>query len=92
MALKTAKEYLDTIKKMKPRVYIGGKWVKNLLDNPVTRSMVMANAAIYSLAEDPGQQGGHGGHIPSDGGNRSAATSMLPGTSTTWICGRRWPS
>jgi 4-hydroxybutyryl-CoA dehydratase/vinylacetyl-CoA-Delta-isomerase len=53
MALKTAQEYLDTIKKLKPRVYIGGKWVKNLFDNPVTRSMVMANAAVYGLAEDP---------------------------------------
>ena len=53
MALKTAQEYLDTIKKMTPRVYCGGKWVKNLLDNPVTRSMVMANAAMYGLAEDP---------------------------------------
>ncbi|PKN60085.1 MAG: aromatic ring hydroxylase [Deltaproteobacteria bacterium HGW-Deltaproteobacteria-11] len=53
MALKTANEFLDTIRKMKPRVYIGGKWVKNLLDNPVTRSMVMANAAMYGLAEDP---------------------------------------
>jgi len=53
MALKTAKEFLDRIKKMKPRVYCGGKWVKNLLDNPVTRSMVMANSAMYGLAEDP---------------------------------------
>ncbi len=53
MALKTAQEYLDTIKKMKPRVYIGGKWVTNLLENPVTKSMVMANSAIYGLAEDP---------------------------------------
>ncbi len=53
MALKTAKEYLDSIKKMKPRVYIGGKWVTNLLKNPVTKSMVMANSAIYGLAEDP---------------------------------------
>jgi hypothetical protein len=51
MALKTANEYLDTIKKMKPHVYIGGKWVKNLLDHPVTRSMVMANAAIYGQRE-----------------------------------------
>jgi hypothetical protein len=50
MALKTANEFLDTIKKMKPRVYCGGKWVKNLLNNPITRSMVMANAAMYSLA------------------------------------------
>jgi 4-hydroxybutyryl-CoA dehydratase / vinylacetyl-CoA-Delta-isomerase len=53
MALKTANEFLDSIRKMKPRVYCGGKWVTNLLDNPVTRSMVMANSAIYGLAEDP---------------------------------------
>jgi len=53
MALKTGKEFLDSIRKMKPRVYCGGKWVTNLLDNPVTRSMVMANSAIYELAEDP---------------------------------------
>jgi len=53
MALKTAKEYLDSMKKLVPRVYIGGKWVKNLLDHPVTRSMVMANSMMYALAEDP---------------------------------------
>ncbi|MDQ5987521.1 MAG: 4-hydroxybutyryl-CoA dehydratase/vinylacetyl-CoA-Delta-isomerase [Syntrophus sp. SKADARSKE-3] len=53
MALKTAQEYLDTIRKMKPHVYCGGKWVENLLDNPITRSMVVANSAIYGLAEDP---------------------------------------
>ncbi|MCX7816082.1 MAG: aromatic ring hydroxylase [Syntrophales bacterium] len=52
MAVKTAEEYLDTIRKMKPRVYIGGKWVTNLLDHPVTRSMVMANAAVYGLAHE----------------------------------------
>lgn len=53
MALKTANEFLDSIRKMKPHVYLAGKWVTNLLDNPVTRSMVMANSAIYGLAEDP---------------------------------------
>ncbi len=53
MALKTALEYLESMKKLSPRVYVGGKWVTNLIENPVTRSMVMANAAIYGLAEDP---------------------------------------
>lgn len=53
MALKTAQEYLESIKKLAPRVYVGGKWVTNLLEHPVTRSMVLANAAIYELAEDP---------------------------------------
>lgn len=52
MAVKTAEEYLDSIRKMKPRVYIGGKWVNNLLDHPVTRSMAMANAAVYGLAHE----------------------------------------
>ena len=53
MALKTSKEYLESVKKLSPRVYCGGKWVKGLLNNKITRSMVMANAAIYELAEDP---------------------------------------
>jgi 4-hydroxybutyryl-CoA dehydratase/vinylacetyl-CoA-Delta-isomerase len=53
MALKTANEYLDSMKKLSPHVYCGGKWVKNLLNNKITRSMVMANAAMYALAEDP---------------------------------------
>ena len=53
MALKTALEYLESMKKLSPRVYVGGKWVTDLLENPITRSMVMANAAIYGLAEDP---------------------------------------
>jgi 4-hydroxybutyryl-CoA dehydratase / vinylacetyl-CoA-Delta-isomerase len=52
MALKTSKEYLESVKKLSPRVYCGGKWVKSLLDNKITRSMVMANAAIYDLAAD----------------------------------------
>jgi 4-hydroxybutyryl-CoA dehydratase / vinylacetyl-CoA-Delta-isomerase len=56
MALMTSKEYLDSVKKLKPRVYCGGKWVENLIDNPVTKSMVMANAAIYDLAQEPEHQ------------------------------------
>jgi len=56
MALITSQQYLDSIRKLNPRVYIGGKWVKNLLDHPVTKSMVMANAAIYDLAQQPEHQ------------------------------------
>jgi 4-hydroxybutyryl-CoA dehydratase/vinylacetyl-CoA-Delta-isomerase len=52
MSLKNSKEYLESVKRLAPRVYVGGKWVSNLLDHPVTRSMVMANAAVYDLAHD----------------------------------------
>ena len=51
MALKTSQEYLESVKRLTPRVYVGGQWVSNLLDHPVTRSMVLANAAIYDLAQ-----------------------------------------
>ena len=91
MALITSQQYLDSVKKMKPRVYCGGKWVENLLDNPVTKSMVMANAAIYDLAQEPEAQGDHGRHIPPDGGARSTATSTWPATFTISTCARRWP-
>ena len=52
MALKNSREYLESVKRLAPRVYVGGKWVSNLLDHPVTRSMVLANAAVYDLAQD----------------------------------------
>jgi 4-hydroxybutyryl-CoA dehydratase/vinylacetyl-CoA-Delta-isomerase len=52
MALKNSQEYLESVKRLAPKVYVGGKWASNLLDHPVTRSMVMANAAIYDLAQD----------------------------------------
>ncbi|MHC1727490.1 MAG: 4-hydroxyphenylacetate 3-hydroxylase N-terminal domain-containing protein [Syntrophobacteraceae bacterium] len=51
MALKTSQEYIDSVKKLTPRVYVGGKWVSDLMDHPVTKSMVLANAAVYDLAQ-----------------------------------------
>ncbi|MCE5334125.1 MAG: 4-hydroxybutyryl-CoA dehydratase, partial [Desulfobacteraceae bacterium] len=42
------------VKKLTPRIYVGGKWVSDLMGNPVTRSMVLANAAVYDLAQEKG--------------------------------------
>ncbi|MDH7479635.1 MAG: 4-hydroxyphenylacetate 3-hydroxylase N-terminal domain-containing protein, partial [Syntrophomonadaceae bacterium] len=53
MALKTAQEYIESAAKLTPKVYVGGKRVENLLENPVTLSVVRATAKIYELAEDP---------------------------------------
>jgi 4-hydroxybutyryl-CoA dehydratase/vinylacetyl-CoA-Delta-isomerase len=53
MALKTAKEYLESVKNLTPKVFVGGKQVGSLLDNPTTLSVVTATAKIYELAEDP---------------------------------------
>jgi 4-hydroxybutyryl-CoA dehydratase / vinylacetyl-CoA-Delta-isomerase len=57
MPLKTSQEYLDSVKSLSPKVFVGGKWVRNLLEHPITRSMVMANAAVYDLAQRPEYQG-----------------------------------
>lgn len=53
MALKTAKEYIESVKKLTPKVFVGGKRVESLLDNPITLTVVNATAKIYELAEDP---------------------------------------
>lgn len=53
MALKTANEYLESARKLTPRVFLGGKRIENLLENPVTLSMVRATAKIFALAEEP---------------------------------------
>jgi 4-hydroxybutyryl-CoA dehydratase/vinylacetyl-CoA-Delta-isomerase len=53
MALRTGNQYLESAKKLSPKVFVGGKKVGNLLENPVTLSMVRATAKIFELAEDP---------------------------------------
>ncbi|KKM09912.1 aromatic ring hydroxylase [Clostridiales bacterium PH28_bin88] len=50
--MKIPQEYLDSLKGLKPRIYLGGKRV-NLLDDPTTLTAVRANARVYELAQDP---------------------------------------
>ena len=56
MALKTANEYIESVKKLTPKVYVGGKRVENMLENPTTLSVVRATARIYGLAEEAEHQ------------------------------------
>jgi 4-hydroxybutyryl-CoA dehydratase/vinylacetyl-CoA-Delta-isomerase len=53
MALKTAKEYMESVKTLTPKVYLGGKRIDDMFENPVTLSVIKASAKIYELAEDP---------------------------------------
>lgn len=50
--MKTAKEYMDSIKGLNPRIFLGGRQVK-LLENPTTMTVVKANARVYELGSDP---------------------------------------
>jgi 4-hydroxybutyryl-CoA dehydratase / vinylacetyl-CoA-Delta-isomerase len=53
MALMTPEQFEDSLKKMKPRVYMNGKRVDNVLENPNTRTVVESNKASYAWALDP---------------------------------------
>lgn len=52
MALRTAEEFVQSIRKMKPRVFMNGKKIENILDNPVTKTVVDSNRASYEWALD----------------------------------------
>jgi 4-hydroxybutyryl-CoA dehydratase/vinylacetyl-CoA-Delta-isomerase len=53
MGLMKPEEYEAGIQKIKVHAYLDGKKVENLLENPVTRSVVEATAKLYELAAHP---------------------------------------
>jgi 4-hydroxybutyryl-CoA dehydratase/vinylacetyl-CoA-Delta-isomerase len=53
MALKTPEQFEESLKKLKPRVFMNGKRVENVLENPNTRTVVESNKASYAWALDP---------------------------------------
>ncbi|MGO8880767.1 MAG: 4-hydroxyphenylacetate 3-hydroxylase N-terminal domain-containing protein [Desulfomonilaceae bacterium] len=53
MALKTPEEFEARLRDKKPRVFMNGKRVENILENPNTRTVVESNKASYRWALDP---------------------------------------
>lgn len=53
MAIRTSQDYLDDVKRLKPRVFVGGERVEDLMSHPVTRSVVETTARVYELTRDP---------------------------------------
>ncbi len=51
MGIKTKQEYLESLRAMKPVVYMFGKRVDNVVDNPRLRAGIEATGATYELAE-----------------------------------------
>ncbi len=49
--MKTAKEYIDSIREMKLEIYLFGERVKNHVDHPIIRPTVNCVATTYELAE-----------------------------------------
>jgi len=53
MALKTPEEYKDSLREIKPRVFIAGKRIENVLEHPNTIPTIEAIAKMYELVLDP---------------------------------------
>lgn len=50
MAVKTYAEYVESLRKMKPTVYMFGQKIENVVDNPRLRAGINATGATYELA------------------------------------------
>src|SRR5512133_2778561 len=53
MAVMTRDQYIESLRKFKPTVYMFGEKVENIVDNPRLRAGIEATGATYALAEDP---------------------------------------
>ena len=53
MALMTAKEYIDSLRKLNTRVYMFGEKIDNWVDHPMIRPSINCVAMTYALAQDP---------------------------------------
>ncbi len=56
MALKTAMEYKESLRKMKPNIYKFGKLIEDVTTHPATRSTVEGHAQVYAAQNNAKQQ------------------------------------
>jgi 4-hydroxybutyryl-CoA dehydratase/vinylacetyl-CoA-Delta-isomerase len=53
MPMKTSEEYLESLRRLKPRVFVQGEKVDNYVDHPLLRPAINTLALTYSMAQDP---------------------------------------
>lgn len=53
MALMTAAEYIESLRKLKTRVYMFGEKIDNWVDHPIIRPSINCVAMTYALAQQP---------------------------------------
>ncbi len=53
MALKTKAEYIESLRKLNPTVYMFGKKITDVVDNPRLRAGIESTGATYEVAELP---------------------------------------
>ena len=53
MALMTAAEYIESLRKLNTRVYLFGEKIDNWVDHPIIRPSINCVAMTYALAQNP---------------------------------------
>lgn len=53
MALMTGQEYIESLRKLKTRVYMFGEQMENWVDHPIVRPSINSICMTYDLAHDP---------------------------------------
>lgn len=51
--MKTAKEYIDSMRKLHPELYLFGEPITNRVDHPIIKPTMNCVAATYEMAEEP---------------------------------------
>lgn len=52
MTIKTAAQYRNSLKKLSPKAYLGGKKIENILENPTTKSLIDGTARTFEMTGD----------------------------------------
>ncbi len=53
MALKTAEQYYESLRQMRPTAYVLGEKVENVVDHPLLKGQIAGVAQTFALAHDP---------------------------------------
>ena len=53
MGVRTREEYIESLRKQKPNVYMDGEKIENLVDHPAFKVGINSAAVTYDLANDP---------------------------------------
>lgn len=56
VAIRTKEEYVESLRRQKPRIYANGERIENVVDHPAFRSGIDAVATSYEIAGDPKYQ------------------------------------
>jgi len=51
MSLMTKEQYIESLRKLNPKVYLFGELIKNPVDHPIVRPSLNSVAMTYELAE-----------------------------------------